>query len=94
MDRICSLKGFQLATAPTEVQQVTTALTVEVNAVSRTSPTSLTFEVTPGAVAVHGGRLVVIEQRVSAGEVEVRDVATGARSTCWSDLCAGGRRGP
>ena len=31
--RISLLKGFQLATAPTELRQVTTALTVEVNAV-------------------------------------------------------------
>ena len=88
-DRISLLKGFQLAAAPTEFRQVTTALTVEVNAVSRTSPTSLTFEVTPGAVAVHGGRLVVIEQRLSAGEVQVRDVATGVRS----DVLVGSLRG-
>ena len=88
------LKGFQLATAPTELRQVTTALTVEVNAVSRTSPTSLTFEVTPGAVAVHGGRLVVIEQRVSAGEVEFRDVATGARSNVLVGFLRGWEAGP
>ncbi len=42
---------------------------------------TLTFEVAIGAVAVHAGRLVVIEQRVGAGEVEVRDLVTDMRST-------------
>jgi hypothetical protein len=88
------LKGFQLAAAPTEFHQVTTALTAEVNPVSRTSPTSLTFEVTPGAVAVHGGRLVVIEQRLSAGEVQVRDVATGSRSNVLVGFLRGREAGP
>jgi hypothetical protein len=62
-DRISLLKGFQLAAAPTAFRQVTTALTVEVNAVSRTSPTSLTFEVTPGAVAVGRGRFPRVSER-------------------------------
>jgi hypothetical protein len=42
---------------------------------------ALTFEVAVGAVAVHAGRLVAIEQRTGAGEVEVRDLVTGKRST-------------
>jgi putative transposase len=42
---------------------------------------ALTFEVAIGAVAVHAGRLVAIEQRTGAGEVEVRDLVTGMRST-------------
>ena len=42
---------------------------------------ALTFEVAIGAVVVHAGRLVAIEQRTGAGEVEVRDLVTGMRST-------------
>ena len=41
----------------------------------------LTFEVAIGTVAVHAGRLVAIERRAGAGEVEVRDLVTGMRST-------------
>jgi hypothetical protein len=42
---------------------------------------TLTFEVAIGAAVVHAGRLVAIEQRAGAGEVEVRDLVTGTRST-------------
>jgi putative transposase len=49
--------------------------------VGHTTRSALTFEVAIGAVAVHAGRLVAIEQRVGAGEVEVRDLVTGIRST-------------
>ena len=42
---------------------------------------ALTFEVAIGAVVVHAGRLVAIEQRTGAGEVEVRDLVTAMRST-------------
>ena len=42
---------------------------------------ALTFEVAVGAVAVHAGRLVAIEQRTGAGEVEVKDLVSGKRST-------------
>ena len=42
---------------------------------------ALTFEVAIGAVAVHAGRLVAIEQRTGAGEAEVRDLVSGLRST-------------
>ncbi len=47
----------------------------------RPTRSALTFEVAIGAVAVHAGRLVAIEQRTGAGEVEVRDLVTGMRST-------------
>jgi hypothetical protein len=49
--------------------------------VGRPTRSALTFEVAIGAVAVHAGRLVAIEQRTGAGEVEVRDLVTGMRST-------------
>jgi len=49
--------------------------------VGHTTRSALTFEVAIGAVAVHAGRLVAIEQRVGAGEVEVRDLVNGIRST-------------
>ena len=42
---------------------------------------ALTFEVAIGAVVVHAGRLVAIEQRTGAGEVAVRDLVTGMSST-------------
>jgi putative transposase len=48
--------------------------------VNRNSPTSLTFEVNPGSVVVHAGRLVVIERREGAGVVRVRDLANGLRT--------------
>jgi putative transposase len=40
----------------------------------------MSFEVIPGAVAVHAGQLVAIEQREGPGEVWVRDLVTGVRS--------------
>ena len=43
---------------------------------------------------MHGGRLVVIEQRLSAGEVQVRDVATGVRSTVLVGYLRGREAGP
>jgi hypothetical protein len=43
---------------------------------------------------VHGGQLVVIEQRLSAGEVQVRDVATGVRSTVQVGSLRGREAGP
>ena len=45
------------------------------------TPSALTFEVAIGAVAVHAGRLVAIEQRTGAAEVVIRDLVTGMRST-------------
>jgi putative transposase len=49
--------------------------------VGHTTRSALTFEVAIGAVTVHAERLVAIEQRVGAEEVEVRDLVTGIRST-------------
>jgi putative transposase len=49
--------------------------------VGHATRSALTFEVAIRAVAVHAGRLVAIEQRTGAGEVEVRDLVTGMRST-------------
>ena len=47
---------------------------------SRSTATLMSFEVIPGAVAVHAGELVAIEQREGPGEVWVRDLVTGVRS--------------
>jgi hypothetical protein len=40
----------------------------------------MTFEVIPGSIAGHAGQLVLIEQREGAGKVQLRDLATAARS--------------
>ena len=40
---------------------------------SRSMAALMSFEVIPGAVAVHAGQLVAIEQREGPGEVWVRD---------------------
>lgn len=47
---------------------------------SRSMAALMSFEVIPGAVAVHAGQLVAIEQREGPGEVWVRDLVTGVRS--------------
>jgi hypothetical protein len=48
--------------------------------VSRSMAALMSFEVIPGAVTVHAGQLVAIEQREGPGEVWVRDLVTGVRS--------------